>query len=97
MPESKNFVFDYQELAEILVKQLDVHEGFWGLYVEFGLIAANLKTNPSSKDVTPASINLVQKIGVQQFPEANNLTVDAAKVNPQRSSKSTKRPAKSKK
>ncbi|MDQ2920399.1 MAG: hypothetical protein M3R52_02110 [Acidobacteriota bacterium] len=91
MAEAKNYVFDYQELAEILVKQQSIHEGLWGIYLEFGFAAANLKTDPNSAMVMPGIMNLVQKIGIQQFPEANNLTVDAAKVNPSKTAKSRKR------
>jgi hypothetical protein len=94
MAEAKNYVFDHRELAEILVKQQDIHEGLWGVYVEFGFVATNLSSEPAlnPKNVTPAVINLVQKIGIQQFPEASNLTVDAAKVNPRKpSAKGTKR------
>ena len=94
MAEAKNYVFGYAELAEILVKQLDIHEGLWGVYLEFGFVAANLKLDPNSTAVMPGIMNLVQKVGIQQFPEANNLTVDAAKVNPPKTTTSSKRTSK---
>ena len=83
MPETKNYVFDHLELAEILVKQQNIHEGLWGVYIEFGFAAANINTDPSGKVLAPGTLNFVQKVGIQRFPEPNNLTVDAAKVNPQ--------------
>ncbi len=53
-----------------------------GLYVEFGLTAANINTSLDGAALQPAAIALVQKIGIQRFETANNLTVDAAQVNP---------------
>ncbi len=85
MPETKNYVFDHAELAEILVKKLEIHDGLWGIYVEFGLRAANVPTSPDGKSALPAAINFVQKIGIQRFEGPNNLTVDAAQVNPKES------------
>lgn len=82
MPETKNYVFNHTELAEILVKKLDVHEGLWGLYFEFGHGGANVPTGPDQKTFLPASITFIQKVGIQRFDTANNLTVDAAQVNP---------------
>lgn len=94
MAEANNYTFDFQELAEILVKQQGITEGLWGIYIEFGLGAANINTEPGGKILRPAAINLVQKMGIQKFAEANNLTVDAAQVNPSKPAKSSKRPAK---
>jgi creatinine amidohydrolase/Fe(II)-dependent formamide hydrolase-like protein len=82
MAEADRFTFTYKEIAEALVKQQGIHEGLWGVYVEFGIGAANVGTMPESNDVVPAAIVPVQKIGLQRFPEANNLTVDATVVNP---------------
>jgi hypothetical protein len=82
MPEPKNYVFDHTELAEILVKHANVHEGFWGVYLEFGLAGANVPTTPDGKTFTPAAITFVNKIGIQRFDIPSNLTVDAAQVNP---------------
>jgi hypothetical protein len=82
MPEIKSYTFDHTELAEILIKKLDIHEGLWGVYLEFGLAAANVGTSAESKAVAPAGILLVNKIGIQRFDTPNNLTVDAAQANP---------------
>ncbi len=64
------------------MKQLDIHEGLWGIYLEFGIMGANIPTSPDGKTVVPAAIDIVQKIGIQRFDSPNNLTVDAAQVNP---------------
>lgn len=94
MAEAKNYVFDHRELAELLVKQQDIHEGLWGVYIEFGFAAANVSADPTASAVNklllPTALTIVQKIGIQQFPEPSNLTVDAAKVNPRKSTKRRK-------
>jgi hypothetical protein len=85
MPESKNYTFSFQELVELMVKSLELHEGLWGLYVEYNLGAANIPVNPANPDmkvIAPASFAMVKSIGLQRFDSPNNLTVDAAIVNP---------------
>lgn len=81
MPDAPQiYPFTHQELAEILIKHKNIHEGLWGLYVEFGIGAANIGQGPN--DILPAAIVPIVKLGLQKFPEPNNLTVDAAKINP---------------
>lgn len=93
MPEVKNYSFDHVELAELLVKKLEIHEGLWGVYLEFGFTAANVPTGPDVKNVLPAAISFVQKIGIQRFDTPTNLTVDASQVNPPSSPKKSGRVA----
>jgi hypothetical protein len=94
MAEADRYFFEFRELAEALVQRQGIREGLWGVCIEFGLAASMVPTGPD-KTVSPAAINIVQKIGIQKFPEPNNLTVDAAKV-PHRASlsPSSKRRAK---
>jgi len=81
MTESQQiFTFTHKELAELLVKKQGIHEGFWGLYIKFGINAANIGQGPN--DILPAAIVPVLEIGIQKFSDDNNLTVDASKVNP---------------
>lgn len=82
MGEASQVTFSYKEVAESLIKKQGIHEGLWGLYIEFGLGAVNINTEPGGTNLTPAAIVTVQKIGIQRFPEPNSLTVDAAEVNP---------------
>jgi len=82
MADADRYTFTYKEIAEALVKQQGIHEGLWGIYVEFAIAAANVGATPEGNDLVPAAIVPVQKMGLQRFPEANNLTVDAAVVNP---------------
>jgi hypothetical protein len=90
MPEAKNIVYDHKELAEILVKDQDIHEGLWGLYIEFGIRGANVSTDQSGKSFLPAAIVPVMKIGIQRFDKSSSLTVDASVVNPAKKKKSSK-------
>ncbi len=80
MPETKSITFTHKEVVEALIRYNDLHEGLWGLYIEFGLAAANVGQRP--EDILPAAIIPVKKIGLQRFNETNNLTVDAAEANP---------------
>lgn len=82
MPEIKNYTFGHTELAEILIKQQGIHDGLWGIYIEFNMVAANVPTGPDPKTLLPASINFVTKIGIQRFDTPTSLTVDASQVNP---------------
>ncbi|HLA12890.1 MAG TPA: hypothetical protein VJ023_20055 [Pyrinomonadaceae bacterium] len=79
MAEATTYLFDYKEVAEALIKKQDIHEGFWGIGIEFGFGAQNVKT---PKGYAPAAIIPVQKIGLNRWDEPNNMTVDAAQVNP---------------
>jgi hypothetical protein len=90
MPETKTIAFSHKEIAEALVQYHDLHEGLWGLYIEFGLAAANVGPEPGG-ELLPTAIIPVKKIGLQRFEEANNLTVDAAEVNPSPKPKAKKR------
>ncbi len=84
MPEIKNYLFSHSELAELLVKKLDIHEGLWGVYFEFALAGANVNVGPDPKILAPAAITSIQKVGIQRFDSPNSLTVDAAQINPAR-------------
>ena len=80
MPESTVITFTHKEVAEALIKQQNIHEGLWGIYIEFGIAAANIGVGPN--DINPAAIIPIVKIGLNKQDELNNITVDAAVVNP---------------
>ena len=46
MPETKSITFTHKEVVEALIRYNDLHEGLWGLYIEFGLAAANIGPEP---------------------------------------------------
>src|SRR5712691_7998894 len=82
MAEADRYMFDYKEVAEALVKQQGIHEGLWGVAIEFGMAAQNIPTGPDGKTVSPAAVCIVQKVGLNRWKEPNNLTVDASVINP---------------
>ena len=82
MPEIQNVTFSHKEIAEALIKLHNIHEGLWGIYLEFGIAAANVNSGKDENNLVPAAIVPVVKIGIQKFPSPNNLTVDAALANP---------------
>jgi len=88
MAEPTQIVFSHTEVVQALLKQQQIHEGIWGIYIKFGIKAANVGMSPS--DLLPAAIVPVIEIGLQKFDEENNLAVDAAKVNPAASSRPKK-------
>jgi len=80
MPEAGQFIFTYKELVELLVKSQGLHDGIWGLFVRFGLSAANIGENDAA--LRPAAVIPVLEIGLQKMEKESNIAVDAAKVNP---------------
>jgi hypothetical protein len=93
MPEPSRIVFTYKEVVESLVRKHEIHEGIWGLYVRFGISAANIGREPTA-ELMPAAIIPVLEIGLQKFDAENNLSVDAAAVNPARLEKKGNMPKK---
>jgi hypothetical protein len=81
MGQPKQFVFEYKELAELMVKQQDLHEGHWGIYLEFGLQGTNVQDEGKEK-MLPAALLMVSRIGLQRFDTETPLSVDAAIINP---------------
>jgi len=84
MPEANQYTFTHRELVELLVKQAGIHEGNWALLVQFGMTSGN--TGPNTNALAPMAMVMIGPIGIQRLPPGmpadNNLTVDAAKVNP---------------
>jgi hypothetical protein len=80
MPEPGNIIFSYKEIVETLIKSQGIHEGIWGLFVRFGINAANI--GESEELVRPAAIIPILELGLQKMQKESNIAVDAAKVNP---------------
>lgn len=73
----------------MLVRHANITSGHWGIYIRFALGATNI--GPDKNNLMPAAIVPVAEIGISQFAEPSNLTVDASQVNPQRSKVTRKR------
>jgi hypothetical protein len=80
MPEPTQLKFTHKEVATALIKAQDLHDGIWGLYINFGIRGMNV--GAGEDDLQPTALVPVLNIGLQQFPKVNNLSVDAADVNP---------------
>jgi hypothetical protein len=83
MAEGNTITFTHQEVAEALIKSKDIHEGFWSIYVEFGLGATNVASDPDGTGLLPAAVIPIVKLGIHKHDSPTPLTVDAEKVNPQ--------------
>jgi hypothetical protein len=80
MADASQYTLPYKELSEVLVKHLGVHEGYWSIFVRFGIQAANMSLNNTA--FAPTAIVPVLEIGISREPELGPLAVDAAEVNP---------------
>jgi hypothetical protein len=80
MTEVTQYTFSYKEIAEVLIEHQDIHEGIWGIIVEFGIHAANI--GPSDDSLLPTALIPILKIGLQKSPKETSLAVDASKINP---------------
>jgi hypothetical protein len=78
--EATQIKFTHKELVTALIRQQGIHEGIWGLYVQFGLGATN--TGPTPDDILPSAIVPILWMGLQKFDRESNIAVDASKVNP---------------
>lgn len=74
-------MFSHTELVTQLIKAKGIHEGFWMLAVSYGFGAANV--GETDKTLNPAAFVPITAIGIRSVPNVeNNLTVNAAVVNP---------------
>lgn len=81
MPEIKQYDFKYKEVLEALVRQADLREGKWQLFMSFGLGAANM--GPTESEVVPGAAVAITGIGLVRATETSPpaLVIDAAEVN----------------
>jgi hypothetical protein len=89
MAEPNNITFSFKEIATLMIKDQNIHQGYWGIAVRFGISATN--AGLSEADIKPTAIVPIVDIGLQKFEELNNLSVDAAEVNPPNKPTSSKR------
>jgi hypothetical protein len=73
--------FTNVEIAELLVKKAGLHEGWWRLGYELKFSATSI--GPSQETLTPAGVVAINGMILTRVVDKNNLTVDAAEVNPE--------------
>jgi hypothetical protein len=81
MADVQTISFDYKEVAEALVKKQGLREGIWQLAFEFGFAA--MLAGPNQMELKPTVIIPLSKVVLTKVEKENNLTVDAAKINPE--------------
>ena len=80
MPETSQIIFSFKEVVAALIKAHGIHDGIWGLYVNFGISASN--AGPNEEELRPIAMIPILQIGLQRFEKETSLSVDAARVNP---------------
>lgn len=95
MPEINQYSLNNKELLELIIKQTNVHEGKWVLMANFGIAAGNY--GPSIDQMSPGVAIGLNKVGIQRAdPKTpNEVTLDAAVVNPPRKTSTSRRRKKS--
>ncbi|MCZ6781202.1 MAG: hypothetical protein O7C73_06130 [Nitrospirae bacterium] len=78
--ESLKYLIAYKEIVEYLLKKHDIHEGIWGIYVEFKFAVIN--AGDSIGAIIPSSVSGMNKIGIMPFPQESSIAFDAARLNP---------------
>jgi hypothetical protein len=96
MPEVENQIFfSHKAIVEEMIKLQGLHEGHWMMTVELGLRGTNLPVKEAGglQTLTPSALVYIFRIGITQTKEPNDLSVDAAEVNPLKkaAAKSSKR------
>ena len=90
--KERHFFYDHKEVVENLIKAQGLHEGLWRLILDLGLSATNVNVlQDGNTTLTPTGMVLIQRIGIVEASELNDLTVDAAVCNPRETPPSTKR------
>lgn len=72
------YTFSFKEVAELMLRDVDMKEGLWGIYVKFGIQAAS--AGPGPEELKPTAIVPILELGLQRMKEPSNLTVDAKDV-----------------
>lgn len=69
-----------KDLAKILVKHFDYHEGLYDIGIQFTIAAGQVGTPPN--DVAPGLVITIAGVGISKVPQLGPASVDAAEVNP---------------
>lgn len=77
---SANPPIPLKELAAILIKHYDFHEGFYEVGIQFNIAVGTV--GPDVTQVAPGAVLTVGGIGLSKCPESSPLGVNAAVVNP---------------
>jgi hypothetical protein len=91
MPEANQYTMTLNELVEMIIKKVDVHEGQWGLLLELQLGIGSY--GPSPDQTFPGAAVTIRQVGIQKVdansppPNPGAIMVDAAQINPKQKTK----------
>lgn len=88
MADPEEYIYSLREAAIVLIKQNNIHEGYWSLAVEFQLgvtLAA-----PQGSIPLPTGMVSVSRIGLKPSEQSFQHAVNAAEVNPAQHEASTR-------
>lgn len=79
-----SFSFDYRELATLMMRESEVHEGFWQVVVRFRMSGGTFGF--ASEEALPTGMFGVERLELQRITGPSDqhppLTFDAAELNP---------------
>ena len=78
--------FSHKAVIEAMIKRQGLHKGRWMLVAELGLrgsyVQARTEAEKDKTQLVPAGIITILRLALRQTDEINELSVDAAEVNP---------------
>lgn len=84
MAAPTQFSFTWAEIAELMVKKLDLHEGLWMPGIEYGLNVGVVGS--SQEEAGPGLMAIATKLQLTKVEAGiggpEHMVVDAAKINP---------------
>jgi hypothetical protein len=82
---------EHKDLISLLLRENKIHEGNWILMAMIGFAPVNIGQTPTGEDSSPGGAVIFQKVGIQRVSEPMPNSVDAAKTNPVKKHRSTKK------
>lgn len=87
----KDCSFTIKELIELLIKDQGLHEGYFDISVNYGIMMGGF-LSPNGQ-TCPSAIVAIEGIGLKQVPELAGAALDAAVVNPAKKKRSSPKAA----
>lgn len=84
MAEITRIDYSTKELIGLMLKDQNIHEGNWILTATFLQSAINIGHSTEHSDIAPASLSILNRIGIEHVNEPLPFSVDAAIVNPKK-------------
>lgn len=81
-PNHIDVSYSLPEVAELLIKHHNLHEGLYELSLQFQIAVGGVGIGKSPENILPGAMIGVSAIGLSRSEKKGPNTVDAAKVNP---------------